>query len=45
MGEVTLLGFRQSGQLDTICGTRGKVLGLDGELQNGTDELVSLAYP
>jgi hypothetical protein len=43
--KVTLLGFRQPGQLDTIGGIGGQVLGLDGELQYSADELVSLAYP
>lgn len=42
MGQVTLLGFRQPGQLDSIGGTGGQVLGLDGEFQYGTGELVSL---
>jgi hypothetical protein len=45
MGEVTLLSFRQPGQFDTIGRTGGQVRGLDSELQCGTDELVSLAYP
>jgi hypothetical protein len=42
MGEVTLLGSRQPGQVDAIGGTGGQVLGLDREFQYGTDELVSL---
>jgi hypothetical protein len=45
MGEVTLLGFRQPGQLDTIGGTGGQVLGLNGELQHRTDQLMSLTHP
>ena len=45
VGEVSLFGFGQPGQLDAVGGVGGQVFGLDRELQHRTDELVGLAHP
>src|SRR5829696_1119364 len=45
MGEIALLGIRESRQLDTIGGVGGQVLGPYRELENRADELVGLTHP
>jgi hypothetical protein len=45
MSEMALFAFRQPGQLHTIGGVNGQMLGLDTEFHYRTDELVGLAHP